>query len=65
MDSKNYGMPDRDGAPAPHTKDSNSAQDGLSEMSTLNVTNNHTGDQARFAAGERNQSLPGGFKLTQ
>lgn len=65
MDSKNYGMPDRDGAPAPKTKDTGNSDCGLSEMMPLNVTNTHDGDQARFAAGERNQSLPGGFKLTQ
>ena len=60
-----YGMPDRDGAPAPHKKDSGSPECGLNEMGKLGSMERPITEQARFKAGERNESLSGGFKLTQ
>lgn len=63
--AKPYGMPDRDGAPAPKKKDSGSPECGLSEMNTISGMEKPVKEQVRWAAGERNESLPGGFKLTQ
>ena len=62
-----YGMPVNDAQVAP--KSEGTAQsEGLSSMSKLNVstlTDRPVTEQARFSAGERNESLSGGFKLTQ
>lgn len=61
-----YGMPDRDGAPAPKLKDKGTAEDGLSMIENIRGDVRAIEDgQARFKAGARNESLPGGFKLTQ
>lgn len=63
--AKPYGMPDRDGAPAPKTKDTGTAECGLSEMQKFSTSERPVEEQVRWAAGERDESLPGGFKLTQ
>lgn len=60
-----YGMPVDDGKTAPKAKDSGTPQDGLSSLTKITGMEQPMQDQARFAAGERNESLPGGFKLTQ
>lgn len=60
-----YGMPDRNGAPAPSKKDTGSPECGLNDMSKLDDLQRPVKEQARWKAGERNESLSGGFKLTQ
>ncbi len=60
-----YGMPDRDGAPAPKLKDKGTAEDGLSMIENIRGDVRAIEEQARWSAGARNESLPGGFKLTQ
>ncbi len=60
-----YGMPVNDGATAPKTKDTGTAENGLSHLSKINITERPVTEQARFSSGERNESLPGGFKLVQ
>ncbi len=60
-----YGMPVNDGQTAPKSKDTGTAENGLSSMSKIGNMEHPVTEQARFAAGERNESLPGGFKLTQ
>lgn len=60
-----YGMPINDGSTGVHAKETGDAKNGLSELSTFSVKERPLTDQARFSAGERNESLPGGYKLTQ
>ncbi len=60
-----YGMPDRNGAPAPSKKDTGSPECGLNENTKLDGMERPVTEQARWKAGERNVSLSGGFKLTQ
>lgn len=60
-----YGMPVDDGKTAPKKKDTSGAENGLSQLSNIGSYDHPITEQARFAAGERNENLPGGFKLTQ
>lgn len=63
--SNAYGMPVNDGQTAPKSKDTGDAKNGLSSLSNIGSMEQPMSEQARFSAGERNESLPGGFKLTQ
>lgn len=68
-DTKNsaYGMPVDDAKTGVHSE-GNAQSEGLSYMQKANVsglTDRPVTEQARFAAGERNESISGGFKLTQ
>ena len=60
-----YGFPGRDGPAAPKLKDKGVAEDGLSMIEKINIKDEPMSEQARFKAGGRNESLPGGFKLVQ
>lgn len=60
-----YAMNVNDSAKAPKQKDSGNAESGLSMLSKISTKEQPMSEQARFSSGERNESLPGGFKLTQ
>lgn len=69
MATKNgaYGMPVNDAATGVHPAET-AQSEGLSSKENLNVsglTDRAVTEQARFSAGERNESIQGGFKLTQ
>lgn len=62
-----YGMPVNDAATGVHGSES-AQSEGLSYKQNLNtggLDNRAVTEQARFAAGERNESISGGFKLVQ
>lgn len=63
--AKPYGFPNRDGPAAPKLKDKGVAEDGLSMIEKINIKEYPLDEQARWKAGERNESLPGGWKLVQ
>ncbi len=63
--AKAYGMPVNDGQTAPKSKESGTAEDGLSSLQKIGSMEHPITEQARFSAGERNENLPGGFKLVQ
>lgn len=59
-----YGMPVNDAATGIHPADTTSNA-GLVSLDKMGDLSYPITEQARFSAGERNESIQGGFKLTQ
>lgn len=63
--NNSYGMPVDDSQSSPGKKDTGSVNDGLTQKTDIKPYESPMKEQARFAAGERNENLPGGFKFIQ
>lgn len=61
----NYGVGGWDKGPAPKTKDRGTVEFGLTELTPIREDVREITEQSRFSSGERNESLPGGYKLVQ
>lgn len=65
--SSKYGQAVDVTASAPHKMDTGTPENGLSSMEKFTAPSNgdNNDELARYAAGSRNVSIPGGYKLVQ